>query len=42
MSDVKISSKKFIKMNDYFYMSLEGDILKYKKYCIVGDCRKLS
>ena len=42
MSDVKISSKKFIKINEYFYMTLEGDILKYKKYCIVGDCKKLA
>ena len=32
MSDVKISSKKFIKINEYFYMTPEGDILKYKKY----------
>ena len=30
MSDVKISSKKFIKLNEYFYMNSEGDILKYK------------
>ena len=42
MSDVKISSKKFMKINEYFYMTPEGDILKYKKYCIVGDCKKLA
>ena len=42
MTDVKISSKKFIKINEYFYMTLEGDILKYKKYCIVDDCKKLA
>ena len=42
MSDVKISSKKFIKINEYFYMTPEGDILKYRKYCIVGDCKKLT
>ena len=41
MSDVKISSKKFIKINDYFYMTPEGNILKYKKYCIINDCKKL-
>ena len=23
-------------------MTPEGDILKYKKYCIVGDCKKLA
>ena len=39
MSDVKISSKKFIKINDYFYMTPEGNILKYKKYSIVGNCK---
>ena len=42
MSDVKIYSKKFIKSNEYFYMNSEGDILKYKKYCIINDCKKLS
>ena len=30
MTYVKISSKKFIKLNEYFYMTPEGDILKYK------------
>ena len=35
MTDVRLSSKKFIKINEYFHMTLEGDILKYKKilYC---------
>ena len=43
MSDVKISSgKKFIKLNDYFYMTPEGDILKHKKYCVINDCKKLA
>ena len=42
MSDVKISSKKFIKISEYFYMTPEGDNLKYKKYYIVGDCKKLA
>ena len=23
-------------------MTQEGDILKYKKYCIINDCKKLS
>ena len=31
MSDVKIYSKKFIKLNEYFYMTPEGDVLKYRK-----------
>ena len=43
MSDVKIcNNKKIKKLNDYFYMTPEGDILKYKKYCIVDDCKKLG
>ena len=42
MSDVKVSSKKFIKINDYFCMTPEGNILKYKKYCIINDCKKLN
>ena len=43
MSNVKICNNKRIKkLNDYFYMTPEGDVLKYKKYCIVGNCKKLS
>ena len=43
MSDVKIcNSKKITKLNQYFYMSLEGDVLKYKKYCIINDRKKLA
>ena len=40
MSDVKIYCKKFIKLNDYFYMNGEGDVLKYKNivlYIIVKN-----
>ena len=40
MSDVKNSSKEFIKLNEYFSMNGEGDILKYKKCCIINDCKK--
>ena len=29
-------------MNDYFYMTPEGDVLKYKKYCIIHNCKKLA
>ena len=43
MSNVKLcNSKKITKLNQYFYMTQEGDILKYKKYCIINDCKKLS
>ena len=37
-----MSSKKITKLNQYFYMIPEGDILKFKKYCIINDCKKLS
>ena len=37
-----MGSKKMTKLNEYFYMTKEGDILKYKKYCIINDCKKLS
>ena len=42
MNDVKISCKKSIKINEYFYMTLEGNILKYKKYYFINDCKKLA
>ena len=29
-------------MNNYFYTSPEGDVLKYKKYCIIHSCKKLA
>ena len=35
-------SKKIVKLNEYFYMTPGGEILKYKKYCIINDCKKLS
>ena len=28
-------------MNEYFYMK-DGDIFKYKRYCIINNCKKLS
>ena len=34
--------KKNKKLNQYFYMTPEGDIFKYKKYCIIDDCKKIS
>ena len=37
-----MSSKKITKLNQYFYMTPKGNILKYKKYCIINDCKKLS
>ena len=43
MGDVKIcNSKQITKLNDYFYMSPERDVLKYKKYCIIYSCKKLA
>ena len=32
-------SKKITKLNEYFYMTPEGEILKYKKYCIINNCK---
>ena len=37
-----MSNKKVTKLNQYFYMTPEGEILKYKKYYIINDCKKLS
>ena len=37
-----MSSKKITKLNEYFYMTRGGEILKYKKYCIINNCKKLS
>ena len=37
-----MSSKKITKLNEYFDMTPEGEILKYKKYCIINNCKKLS
>ena len=43
MTGIKIcNNKKIIKSNQYFYMTPEGDVLKYKKYCIINDCKKLA
>ena len=43
MSNVKIcNNKKITKLNNNFYMTPEGDVLKYKKYCIINDCKKLG
>ena len=37
-----MGTKKIEKLNEYFYMTPEGEILKYKKYCIINNCKKLS
>ena len=43
MSNVNIcNNKKITKLNDYFYINPEGDVLKYKKYCIIHSCKKLA
>ena len=43
MSDVKICNVgKITKLNQYFYITPEGDILKHKKYCVIQSCKKLA
>ena len=43
MTYVKIcNNKKITKLNQYFYMTPLGDVLKYKKYCIIHSCKKLA
>ena len=34
-----MSNKKVTKLNQYFYMTPEGEVLKYRKYCIINDCK---
>ena len=29
------------KSNRYFYMDSKQNILKYEKYCIISDCKKI-
>ena len=29
------------KINRFFYMDSNQNILKYKKYCIISDCQKM-
>ena len=29
------------KLNRYFYMDSKQNILQYKKYCIISDCKKI-
>ena len=33
---------KIEKLNQYFYKTPEGQILKYKKYCIISNCQKIG
>ena len=43
MTGIKIcNTKKITKLNNYFYMSPEGDVLEYKKFCIIHSCKKLA
>ena len=43
MTNVKIcNNKKIAKLNDYFDITPEGDVLKYKKYSIINDCKNLA
>ena len=32
--------ENFYKLNRYFYMDSNQNILRYKKYCIISDCEK--
>ena len=36
-----MSNKKITKLNEYFYMTPEGEVFKYKKYCIINDCKNI-
>ena len=37
-----MSNNKITKLNQYFYMTPEGEIFKYKKYCLVNNCKKMG
>ena len=39
MSNEKICNNKITKLNQYFYMTVKGDVLKYKRYCIINNCK---
>ena len=41
-NDKICNNDKITKLNQYFYMTSEGDILKYKKYCIINNCKKTA
>ena len=32
-----MGNEKITKLNEFFYMTPEGEILKYKKYCIINN-----
>ena len=33
--------RNIYKLNRYFYMDSNQNILKYEKYCIIYDCEKM-
>ena len=37
-----MSNSKITKLNQCFYMTPHGEDLKYKKYCIINNCKKNS
>ena len=37
-----MSSKKITRLNQYFYMTPEREIFKYKKYYIINNCKKVA
>ena len=41
-NDEICNNDKITKLNQYFYMTSKGDVLKYKKYCIINNCKKTA
>ena len=39
---VDLENSNIYKLNKYFYMDKDENILKYKRYCIIADCEKNS
>ena len=37
-----MSNEKVQKLNQFFYMNSKGDISKYKKYCIINNCKRIT
>ena len=42
MSNEKICNDEITKLNQYFYITPEGNVFKYKKYCIINECKKTA
>ena len=37
-----MANEKVQKLNQFFYMNSNGEILKCKKYCIIHNCKKIA